>query len=334
MTARKSLHAVVVGGGSFGTAFAAHLGRLGHPTTLLVRDPARALAIRSTSRNPRYLPDVELPPLVGATTDPDVLAGAGIVVLAIPSRAYSETVGAMARAVPDDAFVLSLTKGLEPSTGARLSTVLAANGFAADRISVLSGPNHAEEIARCAPTAAVVSSSSSETIRTLQRLLSTPRLRLYGNADLVGVELAAAAKNVIAVAAGVSDGLGFGDNAKAALLTRGLAEISRLGVTLGADPRTFAGLAGLGDLVATCCSSHSRNRAAGELIGRGVAVAEIEQRLGMVAEGLITAPTLAALALRHGVDVPITAEVRAIVEGADPATALESLMAREPVAEW
>ena len=324
----------VVGGGSFGTAFAAHLGRLGLPTTLLVRDPSLAAGIESTRRNPRYLTGVVLPSCVRATTGFHGLSDSSLVVLAVPSRGYVEASERLVPLLSAQAIVLSLTKGLEPGTGERLSTVLRRSGLEASRIAVLSGPNHAEEIARSAPTAAVVSSSSAETTAALQRLLSTDRLRLYGNDDLVGVELGAAAKNVIAVAAGTSDGLGFGDNAKAALLTRGLAEIARLGVALGADRRTFAGLAGLGDLVATCCSAHSRNRAAGELLGRGVPAAEIDDRLGMVAEGLTTAPTLAALAERHSVEVPITREVCAILDGLHPASALESLMRRGPATEW
>jgi glycerol-3-phosphate dehydrogenase (NAD(P)+) len=331
---REPVRVVVVGGGSFGTAFSAHLGRLGLPTTLLVRDPAVAATIEATRRNPRYLSDVELPPSVSASAEADGLAAASLVVLAIPSRAYAGTSEHFLGLLPIDALVLSLTKGLEPGTGERLSRVLRRGGLEESRIAVLSGPNHAEEIARSSPTAAVVSSASAETVASLQALLSTDRLRLYGNGDLVGVELAAASKNVIAIAAGVSDGLGFGDNAKAALLTRGLAEITRLGLALGADPRTFAGLAGLGDLVATCCSTHSRNRAAGELLGRGVASSAIEGRLGMVAEGLATAPTLLALAARHGVEMPIAREVAAILDGSHPASALESLMRRDSAPEW
>lgn len=331
---REPVRVAVVGGGSFGTAFSAHLGRLGLPTTLLVRDPRIAATIERTRRNPRYLSDVVLPPSVSATTGEAGLPAASLVVVAVPSRAYAETAERVLGSVAGDAIVLSLTKGLEPATGERLSRILRRSGLEESRIAVLSGPNHAEEIARSSPTAAVVSSLSAETVASLQRLLSTDRLRLYGNGDLVGVELAAAAKNVIAIAAGISDGLGFGDNAKAALLTRGLAEITRLGTALGADRRTFAGLAGLGDLVATCCSSHSRNRAAGELLGRGAAPVEIEGRLGMVAEGLATAPTLLALAARQGVEMPIAREVAAILDGSHPASALESLMRRESIPEW
>jgi glycerol-3-phosphate dehydrogenase (NAD(P)+) len=203
-----------------------------------------------------------------------------------------------------------------------------------ERVAALSGPNHAEEIAAGIPAATVVAATSAELCRRLQAAFSTSRFRVYANTDLVGVELCAAAKNVIAIAAGASDGLGYGDNAKAALMTRGLAEMARLGAAFGADPRTFAGLAGLGDLVATCCSPHSRNRRAGLLLARGVPPAELEQRIGMVVEGVATAPTLQRIGRERGLDLPLTERVCAALEGEAPAAAVELLLAREPGEEF
>ncbi len=230
--------------------------------------------------------------------------------------------------------MLSLAKGLDPASGRRLSEVAVETFGEPSRVAVLSGPNHAEEIARRTPAATVVACPDVDAMARLQGLVAGPRLRVYANPDVVGVELCAAAKNVIALAAGVSDGLGYGDNAKAALLTRGLAEMTRLGSAFGADPRTFAGLAGLGDLVATCCSRHSRNRRAGELLALGCPPGELEQRIGMVAEGVITAPTLGRVASAHGLDLPVTERVVAVLDGEAPDLAVHVLMARDPVAEY
>ena len=327
----------VVGGGSWGTAFANLLAASGHAVTLAMRDGARAVAVAESRVNERYLPGVALADsLAVAALDPAVaLAGAGLVVLAVPSRAFAAVCSELAPFLPSDVAVLSLTKGLEPASGRRLSEVAAdLLGCGAARVAVLSGPNHAEEIARGTPAATVIASCPTTLAEDLQAVVSTPRLRVYANGDVVGVELCAAAKNVIALAAGVSDGLGFGDNAKASLITRGLAEMTRLGLAFGADPRTFAGLAGLGDLVATCCSKHSRNRRAGELLARGVAPAAIEVQIGMVAEGLTTAPVLRRVAREHGLELPITERVCAVLDGESPAEAVALLMARERSNEY
>jgi glycerol-3-phosphate dehydrogenase (NAD(P)+) len=323
----------VVGGGSWGTAFASHLAGRGHDVDLLARDGGHAAEIEATRENRQYLPGVRIAdglrvgPLAGGIA-PD----AGLVVLAVPSRAFGAVLGALD--VPASADVLSLTKGLDPATGRRLSEVAAGLLGDGARVAVLSGPNHAEEIARGTPAATVVASQPVGLAQRLQETIATSRLRVYANADVVGVELCGAAKNVIALAAGVSDGLGFGDNAKAALITRGLAEMTRLGASFDADPRTFAGLAGLGDLVATCCSSLSRNRRAGVLLAEGVAAADVEARIGMVAEGMTTAPVLRRVAAERGLELPITERVNALLEGESPIEAVSRLMAREPISEF
>jgi glycerol-3-phosphate dehydrogenase (NAD(P)+) len=323
----------VVGGGSWGTAFASHLAGRGHDVDLLARDAAQAAQISSSRENARYLPgvriadDLRVAPLAGG-----IPAAAGLVVLAVPSRAFAAVLAGLD--VPAGADVLSLTKGLDPATGRRLSEVVGERLGDPERVAVLSGPNHAEEIARGTPAATVVASRPIGLAERLQEVIATSRLRVYANADIVGVELCGAAKNVIALAAGVSDGLGFGDNAKAALITRGLAEMTRLGASFDADPRTFAGLAGLGDLVATCCSLHSRNRRAGVLLAEGVAAADVEARIGMVAEGIVTAPALLRVARERRLELPITERVNALLAGESPIEAVSRLMTREPVTEF
>jgi glycerol-3-phosphate dehydrogenase (NAD(P)+) len=331
-----ALRVVVVGGGSWGTGFAALLAGRGHDVLLAVRDPARAAEMAAAHENARYLEGVVLPAALAITaaTPAEACAGRDLVVLAVPSRAFGEVCAALRPGLERGAVLLSLVKGLDPATGERLSTVAAAAcGVDADRVAVLSGPNHAEEVARGAPAATVVASASADLAERLRDAVSTPTFRAYSSADVIGVELCAAAKNVIALAAGVSDGLGFGDNAKASLITRGLAEMARLGASFGADERTFAGLAGLGDLVATCCSKHSRNRAAGELLARGVAPDALEGRIGMVAEGLTTAPVLRRVARARELELPIAERVCAVLEGESPREATARLLARPLAAE-
>ena len=286
--------------------------------------------------NSRYLPGARLedgvrPVLLDlAAQSPE----ADLIALAVPAAAYAAIAGAL-RLRPD-ALVIALAKGLDPSTH-RLVTdvVLEATGHDPARVAPLSGPNHAEEIAAGHPAASVIASCDPEIATLLQRALSTARFRVYASGDVRGVQLCGAAKNVIAIAAGICDGLGYGDNARAALVTRGLAEMTRLGSALGADARTYAGLAGLGDLVATCTSSHSRNHAAGELLARGVAPADAEHEVGMVVEGLHTAPALAALAREAGVELPITEAVCSVVAGTPiPAAIATLLMRAAPAGEY
>jgi glycerol-3-phosphate dehydrogenase (NAD(P)+) len=324
----------VVGCGSWGTAFARLLALQGHMPTLVCRDPAQAEAIVRHRRNPRHLFDVELPDGLDAVALAVAdMAEADLVAVAVPSRSFAEAAAEVVPRAGERPALLSMTKGLDPGSGRRLSEIL--GGLAGSgRVAVLSGPNHAEEVARDQPTASVVASENAELARTLQRELSGRTMRVYASRDVVGVELCAASKNVIAIAAGISDGLGYGDNAKAAIITRGMAEMSRLGEGFGASPRTFIGMAGMGDLVATCTSQHSRNRRAGEMIATGVPTQWIEEEIGEVAEGLTAAPVLRDVARERGIELPITEAVCEVAfGGVKPLDALAGLMAREPVEE-
>jgi glycerol-3-phosphate dehydrogenase (NAD(P)+) len=249
---------------------------------------------------------------------------AELIVLAVPSRSFADVAGAL----PGRAPVLSLTKGLDPTTGERLSTRVRGRA-----VAVLSGPNMAEEIAEGLPSAAVIASADRDFAERLQDAIHSLVFRVYVNDDLVGVELCAAAKNVIALAAGGVDGLGLGDNAKASLITRGLVEMARLGEACGAQPETFSGLAGMGDLIVTCFSAYGRNRKAGELIARGGTPDEAVREIGQVVEGLTTAPALRALSHRLGVELPITEGVCEVLGGRDLSALLASLMGRQPTAE-
>jgi glycerol-3-phosphate dehydrogenase (NAD(P)+) len=312
----------VVGAGAWGTAFARVLVERGHDVTLLTRAPEQARAIAETQRNPRYLSDVHLGE-VGAATLGEKLPATDLTVIAVPSRAFAGVV----RSLPPDGPVLSLTKGLDPETGNRLSTLLG------DRpVAVLSGPNFAEEIGHGLPAAAVIASEDADLAERLQDELNSLTFRVYVNPDLVGVELCAAAKNVIALAAGGVDGLRLGDNGKSAIVTRGLAAMARLGLASGARAETFAGLAGMGDLIVTCWSQLGRNRRAGELIARGASAGEAEAQIGTV-EGLTTAPVLDALAGRLGVELPITHAVCEILGGSSLHELVARLMGRVPTAE-
>ena len=317
------MKACVVGAGAWGTAFARVLAERGHEVTLAVRDPQQARAIAETGHNPRYLADVSLGRIAAAPLDEAPLGDSELVVLAVPSRAYSDVVAAL----PDDGPVLSLTKGLDPATGNRLSTLLGERP-----VAVLSGPNFAEEIGHGLPAAAVIASEDVALAERLQQELNSLIFRVYVNEDLVGVELAAASKNVIALAAGGVDGLGLGDNAKSGIVTRGLAEMARLGTACGARGETFAGLAGMGDLIATCWSHHGRNRRAGELIAQGSSPEEAAAEIGTV-EGLTTALVLRDLARRVGVEMPITSAVCDILEGKSLDDLIAGLMGRRPTAE-
>jgi glycerol-3-phosphate dehydrogenase (NAD(P)+) len=297
------MRAVVVGGGSWGSAFARLLADRDHDVTLVCRDPEQAQAIAETGRNPRYLPNVDLSDVTATSSAPK---GAELYVLAVPSREFA----GVAVALPPGGVALSLTKGLDPATGERLSTLVR------DRpVAVLSGPNMAEEIAEGLPSAAVIASEDGALAEELQHAINSMVFRVYVNPDLAGVELCAAAKNVIALAAGGVDGVGLGDNGKAALITRGLAEMARLGEASGARPETFAGLAGMGDLIVTCYSGYGRNRRAGELIARGATAEEAIAEIGQVVEGLTTAPVLRDVSHRLGIELPITEGVCRVLEG-------------------
>ena len=319
----------VMGAGSWGTAFALVLGDAGNDVVLWARRPELAAAVNAGHRNPDYLPGVDLPVGLRAVTEPEeAMAGADLVVLAVPSQSLRANLGHWA--LPPDAVVVSLAKGIELGTGLRMSQVVAeAGGVEPDRIAVVTGPNLAREIAERQPSASVVASTSEQTAAALQRACHTPRFRAYTNTDVVGCELGGATKNVIALAVGMAVGLGLGANATASVITRGLAEITRLGHALGADPYTFAGLAGLGDLVATCSSPLSRNRTFGEELGRGRTVAELTAATRQVAEGVLSCASIQALAAQHDVEMPIVENVAAVIAGdLSPAELITTLMSR------
>jgi glycerol-3-phosphate dehydrogenase (NAD(P)+) len=314
---------LVVGAGSWGTAFTRVLLERGHDVVLACRSREQAETIARTGWNPRYLQNVDLSP-AEAVAFGDAPGDADVVVAAVPSKAFADVVAALPGAAP----VLSLAKGLDPETGERLSTRVR------DRpVAVLSGPNMAAEIAEGLPTAAVIASEDGFLAGQLQHALNSNLFRAYVNPDLVGVELCAAAKNVIALAAGGVDGLRLGDNAKASLIARGLAEMSRLGEAAGARAETFAGLAGIGDLVVTCWSRHGRNRQAGELIAQGLTPERAVAEIGQTVEGLTTAPVLRDLSRRLGVELPITEGVCAVLSGQSITDLAAGLMGREPTEE-
>jgi glycerol-3-phosphate dehydrogenase (NAD(P)+) len=314
---------LVAGAGSWGTAFTHVLRERGHDVVLACHTAEQARAINETGRNPRSLPIVDLRGVEAFPLD-DAPADVDVVVVAVPSKAFASVAASLADAAP----VLSLTKGLDPATGERLSTTVHGRP-----VAVLSGPNMAEEIAVGLPTAAVIASEDGYLAGELQHAVTSTVFRAYVNPDVVGVELCAAAKNVIALAAGGVDGLDLGDNAKASLITRGLAEMSRLGEAAGARPETFAGLAGMGDLIVTCWSKHGRNRHAGELIAQGLSPDEAVARIGQTVEGITTAPALHDLSARLGVELPITEGVCAVLSGQSLSGLVSNLMGRQPTEE-
>ena len=318
------MRVLVVGAGSWGTAFACHMRDNGHDVTLAARDPAQVDAINATGRNPRYAQAANLAGVSAANISEAPFTETELVVVAVPSRVFGEVVAD----IPGDAPVLSLTKGLDPATGARLSTLVSGRG-----VAILSGPNIAEEMVRGLPAAAVVASDDLELAVRLQVAVHSVLFRVYVSDDPAGVELCAAAKNVIALAAGGADGLSLGDNAKAALVARGLAEMRRLAESAGARPDTFAGLAGMGDLIVTCWSPSGRNRRAGELIARGARPEEAVAEIGMVVEGLTTAPVLRDLGHRLTIELPITEGVCAVLDGVPLTGLVEQLMSRAPTTE-
>lgn len=322
----------VMGSGSWGTAFALVLSDAGNDVRLRARRPELATMINTRHRNVDYFPAIELPESLVAVSDPDeAMDGADIVVLAVPSQSLRSNLGAWR--IPRDVMVVSLAKGIELGSGLRMSEVIAEAGrIEAERIAVVTGPNLAKEIAERQPSASVVASVSETTAAALQAVCHTARFRAYTNTDVIGCELGGATKNVIALAVGMAIGLGLGANATASVITRGLAEITRLGVALGASSHTFSGLAGLGDLVATCSSPLSRNRTFGEELGRGRSVTEITTSTRQVAEGVKSCASVQLLAARHQVEMPIVEHVAAVVAGeltaAEMITALMSRTAK------
>ncbi|MGW6457836.1 NAD(P)H-dependent glycerol-3-phosphate dehydrogenase [Streptomyces sp. NPDC055078] len=323
--------AAVFGTGSWGTAFGMVLADAGCEVTLWGRRAELAEAVNTTRTNPDYLPGIELPPTLRATTDPaEALRGADFTVLAVPSQTLRGNLAAWAPELPAGTVLVSLMKGIELGTAKRMSEVVQdVAGVPAERVAVVTGPNLAKEIAQRLPAAAVVACGDESVARRLQSVCHTPYFRPYTNTDVVGCELGGAVKNVIGLAVGIADGMGLGDNAKGSLITRGLAETTRLGLAMGADPLTFSGLAGLGDLVATCSSPLSRNHTFGTNLGRGMTLQETIAVTSQTAEGVKSCESVLDLARRHGVDMPITETVVGIVhEGKPPVVALKELMSR------
>ncbi|MEO9238940.1 MAG: NAD(P)H-dependent glycerol-3-phosphate dehydrogenase [Jatrophihabitantaceae bacterium] len=333
----SGMRAAVLGSGSWGTAFAKVLADSGTETVMWARRPELADAINDRHENPDYLPGVRLPDSLRATADPaEALAGVDLVAFVIPSQTLRANLSEWTHLLPDQAILVSLMKGIELGTVMRMSEVISEVAKAEpDRVAVISGPNLAGEIAREQPTATVVACTDADRGAAIQQACTAPYFRPYTNTDVIGTELGGAVKNVIALACGMASGMGFGNNTIASLITRGLAETSRLGMALGADPMTFAGLAGLGDLVATCASPLSRNRSFGERLGKGDTLEQAQQAThGQVAEGVKSCKSVLDLASRHGVDVPITRVMDSVCNGnLGPMAAAKLLMSRSTKSE-
>ncbi|MGH8791397.1 MAG: NAD(P)H-dependent glycerol-3-phosphate dehydrogenase [Stackebrandtia sp.] len=332
----RSHPVAVMGAGSWGTVFAKILSDAGGDVRLWARRPEVAATINADHVNPAYLPDVTLSDAVTAAVDAkDVLADAELVVLAIPSQTLRGNLADWAPHLRPDATVVSLMKGVELGTSLRMSEVIEeVAGVDSSRVAIVTGPNLAREIAAEQPTASVVACTDEARAVAIQDAVTTSYFRPYTNADVVGCELGGAVKNVIALAYGMAAGMGLGDNTRATLITRGLAETSRLGVRLGADPQTFSGLAGLGDLVATCNSPLSRNRTFGEQLGRGKTLAQAQEVAKQTAEGVKSCRSIRDLALKYSVEMPIAEQVEKVChEGRDPRQAVAALMARDTKAE-
>ena len=327
----------VLGGGSWGTALALLLRGAGRRVRVWEYDRDQCGRIAAEGENVKFLPGIKIPSDVPFSNNmEEVIRGCDAVVFVVPSRVFRDVARSAASVgIARDTLKVIATKGLEGDSLLRMSQVLEEElPGASDRTAVLAGPSHAEEVSRGIPTAVVAASEDEGVANEAQELFMTSTFRVYTNTDLLGVELAVAVKNVIAVAAGICDGIGFGDNTKGALLTRGLAEIVRLGAAMGAENKTFFGLAGVGDLVTTCLSRHSRNRFVGEEIGKGRKLRDVLKDMVMVAEGVYTAKAALTLSERHAVEMPITEQVNAVLfEEKDPTAAIQELMSRKRKAE-
>jgi len=324
----------ILGAGSWGIALANHCDRLGHETILWEFDPQMAAKLAAERERVSALPGIRISSSVRITSDlQESIERANLILLVIPSHFVRSVLVALAKGrIPDDAILVSCTKGIENDTLMRISEVVQDEipTFDFNHFAALSGPSHAEEVSRQIPTAVVVAAKSEPVAISVQNALNSPTFRLYRSPDVVGVELGGSLKNVIAIAAGICDGAGFGDNTKAALQPRGLAEIARLGRKLNADPMTFGGLSGMGDLIVTCMSRHSRNRYVGEQIGKGRRLDDILREMTMVAEGVRTCKSAVALAKKYNVEMPICSAVyQVLFEGKAPREALSDLMNRD-----
>ena len=319
----------VIGNGGWGTALGMILAGNGNQVTIWGPFEEEIKAIRAAGENTVYLPGVKIPSAINWTSNPADAKDADLIVSVVPSRFVRATLETFKPVLRADALIVSATKGLDEATHQRMSEV--ARSVLGRDIAILSGPSHAEEVARGVPTAVTVAGTRADAI---QKAFTGKTFRVYTSDDVIGVELGGTLKNIIAVAAGILDGIGLGDNSKAALMTRGLAEITRLGTALGAKPETFSGLSGVGDLIVTCGSRHSRNRSVGERLGKGESLKDIMGGMKQVAEGIWNAKAARDLARKHNISMPITEEVCQIVEnGKDPRQALKDLMSRDPKAE-
>lgn len=330
------MRVAVIGAGSWGTTLAAVLAEKVDEVIVWARRSETAEEINAQKTNSVYLPGVVLPKNITATSDLErAVKNKDLIIVAVPASHFRSVVEKFKAFVPRKAFFLSVTKGIEQKTTKRMSEIISeVLEVPEERIAVLSGPNHAEEVIRKIPTATVVASSNIELAERIQKLFIRNYFRVYTHDDVVGVELSAATKNVIAIAVGISDGLGYGDNTRATLITRGLAEMLRLGISCGAKPLTYLGLSGIGDLVATATSKHSRNRNFGEQVGRGAKIEDILKSSRMVVEGVNSSKSVLELARKKGVEMPITLEVYKIIyEGKKPIETVNSLMEREPKPE-
>jgi glycerol-3-phosphate dehydrogenase (NAD(P)+) len=325
----------VVGAGSWGTALALLLHEKSLPVIMWGHDPAQIAQLHATCENAPYLPGLRLPETLQLTSELERIADADLILIVTPSKALREVASRLSTVSRRaGAVLLSCTKGVERGSGARMSQIL-GECLPGHPLAVLSGPSHAEEVARKMPTAVVVGCSDAAVAQEIQQAFSTRSFRAYTSDDVAGIELGGALKNIFAIAAGVSDGLGLGDNSKAALVTRALAELVRLGEALGGRRETFQGLSGIGDLIVTCFSQHSRNRLVGERLGRGEALGAIVSSMSMVAEGVPTTYSAHDCARQLGLDVPIITQIRSLLDGAiGPREAMENLLSREAKAEY
>ncbi|MFC2088967.1 NAD(P)H-dependent glycerol-3-phosphate dehydrogenase [Calditrichota bacterium] len=326
----------IIGAGSFGTALSLVLNQNEHEVSCWSFEKEIVEEIKSKGTNEKYLPGVNIPQNINMISSlPETVNGKDVILVAIPSQVVRDVLIKMKNFISKDALWVSVAKGIENGSLLRVTQVI--NQVAKidnSKIVALSGPSHAEEVSRNIPTAIVSASSSMNSAEMIQKIFMTPYLRVYASTDIIGVELGGALKNIIALAAGICDGAGFGDNTKAALITRGLVEINRMGVKLGAQPNTFAGLSGMGDLVVTCMSRHSRNRYVGEQIGKGRKLDDILNEMAMVAEGVKTTKSAHELSQKEGVEMPITEQVYStLFENKSPVEAMQDLMTRQSKSE-
>lgn len=318
-----------IGGGSFGTALAVQLGQKGNEISIFDRDINVCNDINNNRKNDKYIKDLIIPENITAYNNLDeAIDGIDYLVLAIPSHVIRDVTRSLKGKITKDVVIISIAKGIEPTSNKRLSEVIEEE--LPNPVVILSGPSHAEEVAVEIPTTLVATSNDMKYAEQVQELFMTPTLRIYTNEDIVGVEIGGAVKNIIALAAGIGDGVGYGDNSKAALMTRGMKEISRVGMALGGKAETFFGLTGMGDLIVTCTSMHSRNRRAGILIGKGASLDEALDEVGMIVEGVKACKAFHELNREIGVSMPITDALYSILfEGKEPREAVQELMLRE-----